>query len=166
VRYYQTRGTLTPPSRAGRQAVYGERQFEEILAIRTLQRAGVNLKEIKSQLAQAKPEQLEHLAMRRAGRADVIGDALDLSAVSSADRAHELIKVMKRLGHGNTKGRPLYLSWLRLSITKRCHLFVTPHELKGMTEERARDIAFAVYATLLDPEIARGAAAKGAADDS
>jgi hypothetical protein len=35
-----------------------------------------------------------------------------------------------------------------------------------MTEQRARDIAFAVYASLLDPEIARGAAGKGVGDDN
>lgn len=157
LRYYQAQGVVTPPERDGRQAVYGERQFQEMLATRTLQQAGVNLKEIKSQLAQATPDKLEQLATTRAGPMDVIGQALDLSAVSSADRARELGRVMKRLGHDNPKGRPLYLSWLRLSLTKRCHLFVAPTELKAMTEQRARDIAFAVYASLLDPTISRRA---------
>lgn len=163
VRYYQAQGCLTAPEREGRSAVYGDRQFLEMLAIRTFQRAGVSLKEIKSQLVQATDEKLEQLSDARSGRRDAIATALDFTNLSATERKEELTRVMDRLGRKG-EPRPRFLTMVRLAVTPHHHFFTTPGELKKMTEERARDIAFAVYATLLDREIAR-AVTKGTADE-
>ena len=93
VRYYQAQGCLTAPERDGRLAVYGDRQFLEMLAIRTFQRAGVSLKEIKSQLVQATDEKLEQLTDARSGRRDAIATALDFTNLSATERKEELARV-------------------------------------------------------------------------
>jgi DNA-binding transcriptional MerR regulator len=161
VRYYQAKGCLSAPEREGRVPLYGDRQFLEMLAIRTLQRAGVSLSEIRSQLVNATDERLEKLASARTAAKDPI-EALDFSSLSAADRKAELARVMKRLDRAEP--RPRFLTMVRLAITPHHHLFTTPGEMKRMTEARARDIAFAVYATLLDRDITR-VVAKGAVDE-
>ena len=42
IRFYQTRGLLDPPSRAGRQAVYENSHLQRLTEIRELQRSGLS----------------------------------------------------------------------------------------------------------------------------
>ncbi|NNN19492.1 MAG: MerR family transcriptional regulator, partial [Acidimicrobiaceae bacterium] len=47
IRFYQTRGLLDPPSRAGRQAVYENSHLQRLTEIRELQRSGLSLNTIR-----------------------------------------------------------------------------------------------------------------------
>jgi len=175
IRYYATQDILSPPERTGRQAQYGYFHLVQLLAARALIAAGIKLGEVKDRLQGAKEDDFLKYIERRlldaaSARDGIAVDPLlaDTSLARSGDRKKALAEAMRRLEPDpeKTRPRPVFKTMTRLAITEWCHLLMGRKELRRLTPEQARDIGFAVAATLMDPDIRRGAGGAATEDGS
>lgn len=111
IRFYQAKGALAPPTRAGRQAFYGDAHVERLRLIAELQDRGLNLKAIRDLFS-------------RADSGDVsvsewlgIGDNLRAPWSDDAPRVMTEAELVELLGE---KRRPGYIAELvRVGLVRR-----------------------------------------------
>lgn len=178
MRYYVSEKVLTPPERAGREAMFGFRQVIELLVTRYLLRDGWPLAKIAAMVQSSDLTSLQHLipsdrprtsaekVVARLRRGESADFALNMSpprqssppalemAAGLTRRKSALTDNLKALG--NKEGRLLRRHTVRIELTPWCQVHINAKELHDISDESTEILGTALTQALQAERSRRG----------
>jgi len=153
IRFYVTRGLVSPPDGRGTAATYSYRHLLQVLAIKLRQMEGATLATITKELAETTGDVLERRVASALGPGVPAPSRLPLTANDAAPRGRAGRALRTLLSHSD--GEPQQLSsgrWLRMPVARGLELHVHedhPLARRGVPEADVADAIRLVTARLL-----------------